>query len=304
VILGSAFTVLRKSPQATLLPALIASLLAALGGGLLSWAAAELAGLDDWVLLIALAGAMPWLLGVYVSITIDGYAAVAVTRGALGERLTARGVTARTKGREHILIGWATLVIGIIAIVPVGIAIVGAAVPPTDTTGIIVTAIGPLLLVPILFCLASWLGTKFAFVPAALIVERLRLRAAIRRSWALTRGSEYFWRILGVRLLVWISFVVASAMVVGAVSLLLGLGGSLIYVNGGGDDSIGFVTTIVVALVSAATAAIGAVVTGSTAALLYVDVRMRREGLDLELARYVETPAELRVDDPFLPKAV
>ena len=51
-------------------------------------------------------------------------------------------------------------------------------------------------------------------------------------------------------------------------------------------------------------AAIGAVVTGATTALLYVDPRMRREGLDLELARYVETPAEQRAGDPFLPKAV
>ena len=39
VILGGSFSVLRKSPQATLLPALIASLVAALAGGLLSWVA-------------------------------------------------------------------------------------------------------------------------------------------------------------------------------------------------------------------------------------------------------------------------
>jgi hypothetical protein len=51
-------------------------------------------------------------------------------------------------------------------------------------------------------------------------------------------------------------------------------------------------------------AALGAVITGSTTALLYLDTRMRREGLDLELARYVETPADLRTGDPFLPKAV
>jgi hypothetical protein len=227
-----------------------------------------------------------------------------VTRGAVGERLNARGVTARTKGREHILVGWATLVIGVIALVPIGIAIFREAIPSTDTPGIIANLVGGGLLVPVLACLAGWLGTKFAFVPAALIVERLRLRPAIRRSWALTRGAEYFWRILGTRLLVWISFVVASAVVVGAVGLLLGLGGTLIFVNGDGQDTVDFVTMIVIALVSAATAAVGAVVTGATSALLYVDTRMRREGLDLELARYVETPSDQRTGDPFLPKAV
>jgi hypothetical protein len=113
-----------------------------------------------------------------------------------------------------------------------------------------------------------------------------------------------FWRVFGIRLLVWISFVVASGVVVGAVNLLLSLGGSLIFVNGGGQDTLELATTIGVSLVGAGMAALGAVITGSTTALLYLDTRMRREGLDLELARYVETPAELRTGDPFLPKVV
>ena len=102
-------------------------------------------------LLIALAGATPWLLGVYVSIAIDGYTAVAVTRGALGERLNARGVTARTKGREHALVGWGAIVIG------------GrrdradrdrgrqrGRRRPATPSAIIVTVLGTLLLVPVL----------------------------------------------------------------------------------------------------------------------------------------------------------
>jgi len=304
IILGSAFAVMRNSPQATLLPALVASLLAALAGGLLSWVSTELSGLDAWILLIALAGATPWLLWVYVSIAIDGYTAVAVTRGALGERLNARGVTARTRGRERALVGWATIVIGVIAIVPIGMAFRDAAIPPTDSASIIANLIIGVIAIPVLGGLAAWLGTKLAFVPAALIVERRRLGAAIRRSWALTRGAESFWRVLGIRLLVWISLVVASAVVVGVVSVLLGLAGTLIFANGGGQDTLEFVTMIGVSLIGALMAALGAVITGSTAALLYVDTRMRREGLDLELARYVETPAALRTGDPFLPKAV
>jgi hypothetical protein len=304
VILGASFTVLRKSPQATLLPALIASLIAALAGGLLGWVALQLADADDWTLLIALAGAMPWLLGVYVSITIDGYTAVAVTRGALGERLNARGVTARTRGREHALVGWASIVIGVVALVPIGMAVRDAAIPAADSASIIANLIIGGIALPVLGVLAAWLGTKLAFVPATLLVERRRLGAAIRRSWALTRGAEVFWRVFGIRLLVWISLVVASGVVVGAVNLLLSLGGSLIFVNGGGQDTLELATTIGVSLVGAGMAALGAVITGSTTALLYLDTRMRREGLDLELARYVETPADLRTGDPFLPKAV
>jgi hypothetical protein len=63
---------------------------------------------------------------------------------------------------------------------------------------------------------------------------------------------------------------------------------------------------MVVLVISAAlvtvTTAIGLVLQSATASLLYIDLRMRKEGLDLELSRFVEarqTGAE--VADPYLP---
>jgi uncharacterized membrane protein YciS (DUF1049 family) len=55
--------------------------------------------------------------------------------------------------------------------------------------------------------------------------------------------------------------------------------------------------------VVAVVTAVGLVLQSATASLLYLDLRMRKEGLDLELLRYVEarqTGAE--VADPYLPQ--
>ena len=61
---------------------------------------------------------------------------------------------------------------------------------------------------------------------------------------------------------------------------------------------------IVVYAVIAGVSAIGLVVFAATSSLMYIDLRMRTEGLDLELSRYVEArQAGTPVPDPYLPRA-
>ena len=59
------------------------------------------------------------------------------------------------------------------------------------------------------------------------------------------------------------------------------------------------VLTIFIALV---VGAVTAVIQSATTALIYIDLRMRKEGLDLDLQAYVEsaTGADQRVADPYL----
>ena len=62
--------------------------------------------------------------------------------------------------------------------------------------------------------------------------------------------------------------------------------------------------TVLAAAVTLVFGAIGAVVQAATSALIYVDRRIRTEGLDLELARVVEARQAGRdVADPYLPGA-
>lgn len=302
VILSASFVVLRKSPGATLVPALLLSLSAAAIGAALTW----LPFGDDPVAFSLQTNAQ-LVLGLLIEVVIAGITALAVSRGALGERLRLRALFVRAKGRDKVLVGWGALVALLVGsgYVIMGVALASGVSAPFDSGVLGRTLILTLLVTPALFVLLVWLQTKFAFVPSLLLVERVRLGTAIRRSWRLTRGAAFFWRILGIRLLVGAMLAVAAAVVSFPFGLIFGLGGSLLFPNGGGQGAevLPILSSVMLAVVSGFTAAISSVVAGATTALLYLDTRMRREGLDLELARYVEAGADSSVD-PYLPKAV
>ena len=98
------------------------------------------------------------------------------------------------------------------------------------------------------------------------------------------------------------------AGIIGApLQLLLGFSGVLLNPNGDPSGLIAgavvlYILTIIVTIVFGA---IAAVVQSSTTALIYIDIRMRKEGLDLELTRFVEArqAGNTSVADPYLQKA-
>jgi hypothetical protein len=165
--------------------------------------------------------------------------------------------------------------------------------------------VGGLGLIP----LAIWINTKVAMVPSAIVLERLPLAGAVARSWRLTTG--YFWRTFGIIALVW-AIVYAITQTVSIPFGIIGglLGGVIAPTSASSADpmtqllvtqlSVNVVASIVTGIVGA----IASVIQNAAIALLYIDLRMRKEGLDLELVRFVEarqTGQELR--DPYLPPA-
>jgi len=110
------------------------------------------------------------------------------------------------------------------------------------------------------------------------MMERTGVLAALGRSWSLTAG--YFWRNLGV--------IVVAVIVTGAISGVASLPISLIT---SGLISLGTEFLWIAGAASVLLAALlSALVTPFLAAitsLLYVDIRMRKEGLDVELIRAV-----------------
>jgi hypothetical protein len=94
------------------------------------------------------------------------------------------------------------------------------------------------------------------------------------------------------------------------VQLIAFLGGGLADPTGvTSSDPAAYGTTLIITsvaayVVQAVVQSLGMVLESATASLLYVDLRFRKEGLDLELARYVEQrQAGQPVADPFLPRA-
>jgi hypothetical protein len=167
--------------------------------------------------------------------------------------------------------------------------------------GIILIVLGALALI----ALGVWLFTKLAVVPSAIVMERAPLRVAVARSWQLTNGS--FWKTFGVLFLITAILGIAAQVITTPISLLVGFVPAVLDPTGSSPEgSIAFflVAELVVVLVTVVIAAITAVVQSAAVALIYIDLRMRREGLDLELVRYVEARqiGDSSVPDPYLPR--
>jgi hypothetical protein len=318
-VLAGSFRALRHNPGITLVTAIVLSLVATLGGTafglfvvdpLITSVGGGYGGgaFYGWVSGFA-AGTLGWVvtqsLGLGAGAAQQAVSTVDVAHAVIGRRLTPGGFRRRMHGLTAPAIAWAAILLllavagGLVAIAVMGLL---------ATAGPMAAVFGGFAVYPGFAVLLAWLGTKLAFVPSAIAVERLRLGAGIRRSWRLTRGQ--FWRALGIRLLAWGMIWIATMLVSVPVQLVVSWLAGIVAGNGdlGDQLAVSRVGELLAAIVAALIAAIGLVVTTSVDALLYLDLRMRREGLDLELARFMEHRRPLtRVDpaevDPYRPPA-
>jgi membrane-anchored glycerophosphoryl diester phosphodiesterase (GDPDase) len=253
--------------------------------------------------LILLAYLVPITLGVFGLAITQGVFAMEVARGTVGEKLTLRGLWRRSKGRLWPLIGWLWAVAGtaiLLYLVFIMVIVLAAAIGGGGGVALAILfglfgGLGALALV-------AWLYVKLSLVPAALLVERLTLRRALARSWSLTRG--YFWRTLGIELLVGVILNVAASVVTAPLEFVfIAVSGTF---NQTGDHTTAIVITVILGVVTVAlTVVVGAVamvVQSASTALLYIDLRMRKEALDLQLIRFVEARqvGDESMADPYL----
>ena len=150
-----------------------------------------------------------------------------------------------------------------------------------------------------LLVLGAWVGVKLALVPSVIVLEHAGIRTAMARSWRLTDNA--YWRTFGVLLLVGVILNIAAQVVVQPVSLVGTILAAVIDPTGTGAAlTITIITTVVTLVLSLLIGAITAVVQAALVAVIYIDLRMRKEGLDLELERYVELrDAGQPVGDPY-----
>ncbi|GGT27649.1 MULTISPECIES: glycerophosphoryl diester phosphodiesterase membrane domain-containing protein [Streptomyces] len=147
----------------------------------------------------------------------------------------------------------------------------------TRNTGLLL--IGGLAALPLLL----WLAIKFTLASPALMLEKSGIVTALRRSSKLVQGS--WWRIFGITALTAVITVVVSFVILTPISALA------LVVAGGldGFDQQTLATSWSFLVISGIGAVIVQTVTipmqAGVTVLLYVDQRIRREALDLELAR-------------------
>lgn len=128
------------------------------------------------------------------------------------------------------------------------------------------------LLIPGIF-----FAIRFAFISQVIVLEHTGAWDALSRSWNLVRGS--WWRVFGILLLVSIFVGIFTSIVSGALAAVLFIG------HGGGTTY----TVVSQALSGVAGIFVQPIQLG-VSVLLYYDLRIRKEGFDLELmARDVES---------------
>jgi len=127
--------------------------------------------------------------------------------------------------------------------------------------------------------LTIWFAVMFRMAAQVVVLEREGPARALGRSWRLVRGS--FWRVLGITLLAGLIVVVTSGVLqipFGLLAALAGGGNSLLPATSGNVAGI-----LISAVGGVVAGAVARPISAGVAVLLYVDLRMRREGLDLVL---------------------
>lgn len=301
-ILGRSFTVLRHNPRVLLGFALVVQAVGALlvagvlvGLGVLSFSrlASLQPGTEEFetvlagsVALVGIAGLILTIASAALGVIVQGVVVAEVLHAVVAEKLTLRRLWGRVRPVAGRLIGYGLLLtLAIVVAVAIVVGIFFGLSVIAGPLGFVVAMVVALGMVP----LSLWLTTKLMLVPAVLVAEQATIRAAVARSWTLIRGR--FWVGLGVSVIISLAFGTLAQVVSVPLSIAaLGMG---TIVTPTGEPDVAALTTFLVGnvltqLVVFLVQCVSLIVLSTGAALVYVDCRMRHEGLDLDLLSYVD----------------
>ena len=301
-ILGRSFAALRQNPRVLLGFALVVQTLAYLivlvAVGAVAWASFSRLdtlrpGTEEYdtvlagsIAITAVAGIVLGLAAGALGVIVQGIVVVEVTHAALAEKLTLGALWRQVKPIAWRLVGYALLVtvavVALVGLVVLGVVAIGMLVP---FAAVALTILLILAAIPVTW----WLMTKLLLVPATIIIEHATILEGLRRSWTLTRGR--FWPILGVIVVISIIFGVVG-QVISIPFSFLSMGLTTIITPTGDPEPSALIAVIITALgtqvLTLLLQSVAIVVQSTATAIIYIDCRMRREGLDLDLLAYVE----------------
>ncbi len=222
-----------------------------------------------------------WVLGVVAT----GLLTVVMGQAVLGRRVTAAQAWQRTSSRILALFGLTLLVSLVVGVIGGG----GILLAVLLGYGLWQSSAGLAVLVGLAvgsaaIAAAVWVNIKLLLAPVALMLESAGVRTSMRRSWALVQGA--WWRTFGIYVLGSVLAAIVSSVlaipftVVGAIATV----GSL----ESGTLPLGY--TLAMSLATLVSSTIVLPFTSGIVSLLYIDRRIRREALDIELARAAGVP--------------
>ncbi|MEU8511115.1 hypothetical protein AB0C76_05945 [Kitasatospora sp. NPDC048722] len=136
-----------------------------------------------------------------------------------------------------------------------------------------------------------WLWIQLSLAAPALMLEKQGVITALSRSRRLVRGS--WWRICGITVLSQIIAFIVSAIIAvpfTIIGLVLGFGDLQQQMESGGTTQQPVALLVATAVAGVIASTLTVPFTAGIGVLLYVDQRIRREALDIELARAAGLP--------------
>lgn len=296
-ILDGAISYIRRDPRTVLGISTVIALVVALlqFGATFLWGSAfvnsSLAGPgsasgpgNDEVISFYGATMVPAIVGGALQVVATGMLTVVMGQSVLGRRVTTGQAWERTKPRIWALFGvtilfflivGGTLIGGLLLAILGGAAIGGATDP----------AVGVLIGLPLgvlAVVLFFWLYIKLLLAPSALVLERAAVIQSMRRASRLVKGA--WWRTFGIYALAYILAQIISTVFSFPLGLLAGI--LPIWL---GDDSFALAYAAATGLAVLLSSIITLPFLAGVTSLLYIDRRIRREALDIELQRAAGT---------------
>jgi hypothetical protein len=215
------------------------------------------------------------------AIVLSGLLTVVIGRAVFGASITIGEAWQRVRGRLLALIGFTAIeVLGAAILIAIVVGVIFAVV--SVAKGAVAFLIGAPLVVALILALI-YLGIMLSFAPALIVLERLDVISAMKRSFALIKND--FWRVFGILALGQL----VAALIAGAVSVPFSIGGQLLLMAAG--SATGAVVGLILISIGGA---IGQIITAPFNAgiivLLYTDRRIRAEAFDLVLQSGAATP--------------
>ncbi|MGW2177959.1 DUF7544 domain-containing protein [Streptomyces sp. NPDC001732] len=224
------------------------------------------------------------LIGMIATLITTSVLTVVISRSVLGRQVTLSEAWAEARPRLAQLLGLTLL----LTLISAGVLTVGI------LPGLLIGSAAGAALALIGFLAASactiWLMVRFSLASPALMLERQSIAASMRRSAKLVRGA--WWRTFGVLALTWLLTLIVSIVVAipfGVIAVTVDGGGIGSALTDGSMD-FGWPFLIVSGIGEVIISTITYPLSAGVMALLYVDQRIRREALDLELGRAAGLP--------------
>ncbi|WP_173313508.1 glycerophosphoryl diester phosphodiesterase membrane domain-containing protein [Streptomyces fulvorobeus] len=231
-----------------------------------------------------LSSAPATLISMIATLITTAVLTVVISRSVLGRGATLSDAWNEARPRLPQLVGLTLL----LSLMSVGIMAVGLlpAILVGSTAGVLLAVFGfAAALVVVL-----WLMVRFTLAAPALMLERQSILVSMRRSAKLVRGA--WWRTFGILALTYL-LVVIVALVIGVPFAIIAMtvdSGGVGDLMSGDTSAFGWPFLLVSGIGEVIVSTLTYPFTAGVMALLYIDQRIRREALDLDLARAANVP--------------